>query len=182
MSARTQPARRAPLRLLAVVVAVVVAAAVSATLVTNAFAGDFAFTDVPSDHPFVEEIDFVADARIAEGFPDGTYRPGQPVSRQAMAAFLARAQSYVVVAELATASNTSTLSANVRCGRSRHVAISGGAVYQGAGRAFLSSSGPGSGGGWAVGMTTDDGVVRTMTMTAFAVCVPESRVQPESGG
>jgi len=180
MSARTSPARRTPLRLLVVVVAVAVAAAVSATLVTSAVAGDIVFTDVPADHPFAEEIDFVANAGIAEGFPDGTYRPGQPVSRQAMAAFLERSQSYVVVAEQATAGNVSTLATNVRCKRSGHVAISGGAIYQGPGRAFLSSSGPGPGGGWAVGMTTDDGVVRSMTMTAFAVCVPGTRVQPQS--
>lgn len=48
------------------------------------------FSDVPSNHPFHDEISAVADAGIARGFSGGTYRPGDPVTRQAMAAFLER--------------------------------------------------------------------------------------------
>jgi hypothetical protein len=48
------------------------------------------FSDVPNGHPFHDEISVVAEAGIARGFEDGTYRPGAAVSRQAMAAFLGR--------------------------------------------------------------------------------------------
>lgn len=48
------------------------------------------FTDVPVGHPFCAEIAWAADAGITEGYPDGTFRPSRPVSRQAMAAFLYR--------------------------------------------------------------------------------------------
>lgn len=48
------------------------------------------FTDVGSGHPFHDEISAVADAGIALGFEDNTYRPGNPVLRQSMAAFLER--------------------------------------------------------------------------------------------
>jgi hypothetical protein len=48
------------------------------------------FTDVPMDHPFHDEIAWAADAGIAQGWPDGTFRPGQEVSRQAAVAFLHR--------------------------------------------------------------------------------------------
>jgi endo-1,4-beta-xylanase len=49
-----------------------------------------AFTDVPVSHPFCGEIAAVADAEIVAGFPDGSYRPGNPVTREAMAAFMYR--------------------------------------------------------------------------------------------
>jgi hypothetical protein len=48
------------------------------------------FSDVPDSHPFHEDISWLADSGITTGFPDGTYRPGQPVTRQSMAAFMRR--------------------------------------------------------------------------------------------
>jgi hypothetical protein len=51
------------------------------------------FTDVSTSHPFFLEVEWLADAGIAEGFPDGTFRGGRSVSRQAMAAFLHRVAS-----------------------------------------------------------------------------------------
>lgn len=49
------------------------------------------FPDVPTDHPFSADVDWVAAEGIAHGYPDGTFRPGQPLARQAMAALLHRA-------------------------------------------------------------------------------------------
>jgi hypothetical protein len=49
-----------------------------------------AFPDVPATHAFCGEIAWLADGEITGGFPDGTYRPQEPVSRQSMAAFLYR--------------------------------------------------------------------------------------------
>ena len=48
------------------------------------------FSDVPSSHPFFDEIEFMALANITTGYADGTFRPGQPVLREQMAAFLYR--------------------------------------------------------------------------------------------
>jgi hypothetical protein len=48
------------------------------------------FSDVPDGAPFATEINAVADAGVAAGFPDGTYHPTDAVKRQAMAAFLYR--------------------------------------------------------------------------------------------
>jgi subtilisin-like proprotein convertase family protein len=48
------------------------------------------FADVPIDNPFCQEIQWMRDEQISEGFGDGTYRPSATVSRQAMSAFLAR--------------------------------------------------------------------------------------------
>jgi hypothetical protein len=47
------------------------------------------FSDSASS-PFTTEIDNIAQAGCASGFPDGTYRPTQPVNRQQMAAFINR--------------------------------------------------------------------------------------------
>jgi endo-1,4-beta-xylanase len=46
---------------------------------------------VKPSHPFFDEIAWLTDSGIASGFPDNTFRPGLPISRQAMAAFLYRA-------------------------------------------------------------------------------------------
>jgi len=64
----------------------VVAAAIG---VGTAWAGQ-TFSDVPPDHPFASEIEAVASAGITTGFNDGTFRPGQNVTRGAMAAFMGR--------------------------------------------------------------------------------------------
>lgn len=48
------------------------------------------FSDVPPGAPFYNEIRWLASTKITKGYPDGTYRPGEAVSRAAMAAFLYR--------------------------------------------------------------------------------------------
>jgi hypothetical protein len=48
------------------------------------------FNDVPTGHPFHKDISAVAEAGITTGFPDGGFHPSDPVTRQAMAAFLER--------------------------------------------------------------------------------------------
>jgi len=49
-----------------------------------------AFADVPASHPFCGEVTWLASTGITTGFADGTFRPGAPVTREAMAAFLYR--------------------------------------------------------------------------------------------
>jgi hypothetical protein len=48
------------------------------------------FSDVPNSHAFHDEIGWGADNGIINGFEDGTFRPGNNVSRGASAAFLSR--------------------------------------------------------------------------------------------
>jgi hypothetical protein len=64
--------------------------ALGCTWAAVATASSPSFTDVPTSHPFHDEIAAVASGGIALGYPDGSYRPGAPITRQAMAAFLAR--------------------------------------------------------------------------------------------
>jgi phage replication-related protein YjqB (UPF0714/DUF867 family) len=49
------------------------------------------FVDVQPDHPHSGGITFVADADVTRGFPDGSFRPADAVTRGQMAAFLTRA-------------------------------------------------------------------------------------------
>jgi hypothetical protein len=54
-------------------------------------AGQATFSDVPADHTHAAGIGAVAAAEITLGFPDGTFRPEDPVARGQMASFLTRA-------------------------------------------------------------------------------------------
>jgi hypothetical protein len=49
-----------------------------------------AFTDLPASNPFCDEITWMVREGITSGYPDGSFRPAAPISRQAMAAFLYR--------------------------------------------------------------------------------------------
>lgn len=72
---------------------VALVAAVTGVAVLAAAVGAVAadrFSDVSASHAFHDEIGWLADSGISGGFPDGTFRPSNPVSRQAMAAFMQR--------------------------------------------------------------------------------------------
>ncbi|MBP2216302.1 S-layer homology domain-containing protein [Arthrobacter sp. CAN_C5] len=49
-----------------------------------------AFSDVGSDNQFFKEINWLAGEEISTGYSDGSFRPLQPVNRDAMAAFMYR--------------------------------------------------------------------------------------------
>lgn len=49
------------------------------------------FSDVPTSHPFFQYIEALYSSGITTGYPDGTFRPDDTVTRKQMAAFLARA-------------------------------------------------------------------------------------------
>jgi hypothetical protein len=49
------------------------------------------FHDVPEHHPHADGITATAEAGIAEGYDDGSYRPDAHVERGQMASFLRRA-------------------------------------------------------------------------------------------
>lgn len=53
------------------------------------------FVDVPTSHPFCPHIAWAKAKGITAGHPDGTFRGGEPISRQAMARFLRKADPLV---------------------------------------------------------------------------------------
>lgn len=52
--------------------------------------GPASFHDVTAQHPFLREISWLSRTGITTGWSDGTFKPGQSVSRAAFAAFLYR--------------------------------------------------------------------------------------------
>jgi len=54
----------------------------------SAIVGVGPFTDVGSTHPFCSEIEWMSGTGVAGDYPDGSFRPTNAVSRQAMASFL----------------------------------------------------------------------------------------------
>lgn len=83
---------RTPIRRLATVAAAAAAGVLGGAVLVGTVLAQSApqFSDVPPNHPFADEVEAIADAGITTGFADGTYRPGAPVSRGAMAAFMGR--------------------------------------------------------------------------------------------
>ena len=55
------------------------------------------FPDVPADDGFCDDVAWARDWHITEGYADGRFHPTDPVSRQAMAAFLFRASDATVL-------------------------------------------------------------------------------------
>lgn len=60
------------------------------TPIATPIASDGPFDDVAGSHPMVDEIRWVADEDIAEGFDDGTFRPARSVTRAQMTVFVWR--------------------------------------------------------------------------------------------
>lgn len=52
--------------------------------------GPASFRDVAASHPFAADISWLSQRGITTGWPDGTFRPQEPVTRAAFAAFLYR--------------------------------------------------------------------------------------------
>jgi hypothetical protein len=48
------------------------------------------FRDVGTGHPFFGEVEWMASTGVTTGFPGNLFKPGQPVTRQSMSAFLFR--------------------------------------------------------------------------------------------
>lgn len=61
------------------------------------------FSDVPAGHEFYREIIWMAQNGITTGYTDGTFRPVDPVQRQAVAAFLYRYDRNVATSPLSAA-------------------------------------------------------------------------------
>jgi hypothetical protein len=49
------------------------------------------FGDVPPTHPFADEVAWASSEGVVSGYADGTFRPGECITRQAAAAFVHRA-------------------------------------------------------------------------------------------
>jgi hypothetical protein len=69
---------------------IIVVALLASLATTGVSTASHQFSDVSSGHPFHADIHAIRSAGITGGYSDGTYRPAEPVSRGAMAAFMRR--------------------------------------------------------------------------------------------
>ena len=56
-----------------------------------AFTGTPSFSDVDASNWALKYVEYAVSQGVVLGYPDGTYRPGDPVTRDQMAVFVARA-------------------------------------------------------------------------------------------
>jgi hypothetical protein len=96
--------------------------------VSAAVAQQTNFTDVPTGAPFYSDIYWLTDQKIATGFADGSFRPGNSVVRQAFAAYLYRyAHGGADAGTCATGTSpfSDVADANVFCGDIKWLASTG---------------------------------------------------------
>jgi len=73
---------------------IVGAAVLALTLIAGAAVASVGYSDVPRDSTHADSIEWATGLRIVQGFPDGTFRPGNPVTRGQMATMLYNQGSY----------------------------------------------------------------------------------------
>jgi hypothetical protein len=168
------PARRWPKA--AVVVAAFLAGAVLSG--TGAVWANHRFSDVPTSHPFHDEIDWMVANGITEGYEDGTFRPTNPVSRQAFAAFLSRYSDSIQSVTNPVDPGPGTLfSVQANCPPGKR-AVAGGALAPvtnptGLGLAMVRSNPSLGSAGWQVAFAPIDGkTTDPATIAVTALCVP----------
>jgi hypothetical protein len=164
MTSKSNRGRRA-----AIVAAVVLVPALG--LVGSAWATQ-TFSDVPPTHPFYAEIEWGAANGIINGFDDGTFRPSNNVTRQAVAAFVARYnQSIHVVANETDPESATSFTVFADCPPGERVI--GGSGDHSANNLFVTDTfGLGTS---AYGMrweTENDLADDPARITVYAVCAP----------
>jgi hypothetical protein len=154
---------------------VLVGAGIAALVFAGSFTGGAlaggGFSDVPPGHAFEDEITWMADTGISTGYPDGTFRPGQAVTRQAMAAFMGRlADSFYVVTAVVNPPDGLFVSGSAECIEGDRPLAGGGSTAS-AGWAMQDSRPDED--GWRVAWESIDGTEGAPTfIEVFALCGP----------
>jgi len=160
--------------------AVLVVAIVGGFVGSSLAGGASGFSDVPEDHPFYDQITFMEQTGIAGGFPDGTYRPSQPVTRQAMAAFISRVATYQIGEGAIGAPDVSSLEGDAGCADD-FVPV-GGAVWADQPDVLVIQSRVNdSRTGWFGRIETDDGSQTNLSMNIQVICARGQLVGPGGG-
>jgi hypothetical protein len=132
------------------------------------------FSDVPESSQFHIQIGWMAQHGIASGYPDGTYRPGQAVSRQAMAAFMSRFNDAFVVRQSSLHPGSGSTHTHTTECEAGERAIAGGG-FNSSGNTFITENRPfaSGGSGWTVVWETEGNVLQDpFTLTVWALCAP----------
>jgi hypothetical protein len=163
-----------PKRLVAVVVLLLVLGGgfVAGTYASAGSSGGF--TDVPVNHPFRDEIAWMSENGIAGGYPDGTYRPGAPVTRAAMAAFMTRLSGSLVTRQSTLdPSNGAAFSHAAFCQEGERALTGSGSTS--ASSIYITDSYATAGGtAWLIRWQTATGTLGPTAITVYVLCAPET--------
>ena len=151
----------------------VAAIAVASSFLGAALAGGpQTFSDVTPSHPFYGEIEWLTGSGITTGYPDGTFRPGAPVTRQAMAAYLQRVFAGINVESTSstTAGPADTWELTVVCPAFTRPIAGGG--YTDKINVFLTDSVPSAAGtGWYLRFESENDLpLSDLTATGYVTC------------
>jgi hypothetical protein len=160
------------------ITAVAVAAFAAGSVLSGAGAvwASHQFPDVRADNPFHADIAWMVDHDIADGYDDGTFKPTNPVSRQAMSAFMRRLSNRTVLRyETIDPPSAAAWQISVECELDER-AVGGGGEVNGASVLMTDSrplGGPTEAAGWTVAFQTDGlALTNPVSMTGYATCVP----------
>lgn len=132
------------------------------------------FKDVPPSHPFYDEIEWGAAHGIIEGYPDGTFRPANPVTRQAQAAFLSRYNASIHLVESSTNPAAGLAWSHQAVCPSGERAVAGGGstdIFN----MFITDSWPSSPDRWTTRWESEgNAILDPGKISAWALCLPEA--------
>ncbi len=144
-------------------------------LVTGAstWAASRAFSDVLPSHKFYESINWAQENGIVTGYTDGTFRPTNAVTRQAVAAILDRYNATISTYPSTTnPGKASAFSWGADCPAGRRPIAGGGTVDISG--LVITDSYP-SLGSWTVRWESKDGsILNPDVMTVWVTCLPET--------
>jgi len=121
---------------------------------------------------FENEIEWLAGHDIAQGYPDGSFRPAGNVSRQAFAAYLFRYNSGFEVVTTAFDMNASSKFQYSKCPAGKRPISGGGQTASSA--VVIGDSYPTADGGWIVGFNNPAGTAVDTSGYGYVVCMPDS--------
>lgn len=138
--------------------------------VTTAIADSF--TDVPPSNFFAEDIDWLTDYDIANGFPDGTFDPNGPIKRQQAALWMRNlAGEFENVTTSTNPGPAEVFNLTVDCPADKRVLAGGGSTSQST--LFITDSRAIDANSWAVRWEVhDDVLVDPTNVTVQALCGP----------
>lgn len=77
----------------------IIAAAITGTVITSflfvTFANNKLFSDVPPDAWYINDLNYIVERDIMNGYPDGTFRPSNAVSRAELATIISRTIKHI---------------------------------------------------------------------------------------
>jgi hypothetical protein len=139
---------------------------------TNAIADSF--TDVPESNFFYDEIDWLTDHDIANGFPDGTFDPESNIKRQQAALWFANYNNSIhVVKETVNPGSGTVFGLTIDCASDERALAGGAYQFSSTDELVLTDSYPINANDWSIRFVANDGSTSDPSeISGWALCAP----------